>query len=132
MSTLLSLLIVCVAGAIALSMCCVVVVRRRARVASQPVVAPVQAAAPSERGRLPGMPPKRDAAPPPSWAAVERNLEPRRVARGSALQLRKLATNRFDDVLTTGLPVVMPQQHDELLDDDADDGSSSSPATRRG
>ena len=132
MLMLVSLLIVCVAGAIALSVYCVVLVRRRVRVASQPVAAPVQAAVPSVPGRLPGMPPERAAALPPSWAAVERKLEPRRAARGSAQQLHKLAANRFDDVLTTGLPVVMPQRHNELLDDDEDDGSSSPPATRRG
>jgi hypothetical protein len=124
MSTLVQLSIVCAVGAIALTVYCAVLLRRRTRAASQEAEPPPQVAAPPPAevprvaARLPGMPPQRGMPVPPSWAAVERNLEPRRAARGSVAQMQKLAPNRFDDVLTAGLPVVQPQRRTPMMDDE--------------
>jgi hypothetical protein len=100
-------------------------VRNRRRPVIQPVApAPVQEAAPAPaptaamRFSLPGMPPKRSPSAPRSWAAVERKLEaPVRAARGSMPP--RLSANRFDDVATTGLPIVRPRDEQSSREDDA-------------
>jgi len=139
MSPLLTLFVLCALGAISLAVCTgVLIARNRKRSAIQPSPpSPVQKPAPEPapspalaraRARaeaaatrsgsgLPGMPPTRLPDAPPSWAAVERQLEAPRIARGS-VPPRRVSPNRFDDVATSGLPVVVPTRNAPSWDQD--------------
>ena len=55
---------------------------------------------------------------PSTWNAVQRHLDGPRAARGSAPPPQRLAANRFDQVLTTGLPVVVPRPGHQFSDED--------------
>jgi len=108
-SPLLLLLVACTLGAIALAGYSAWLLRGRKRSEIRTVptgVAPPPPQAPRPV-RLPGMPPRHEPTPP-TWAAVERQLEAPHRARGSVPPPARVAPNRFDDVATAGLPIVVP------------------------
>lgn len=106
MSTLTVLFVACTLAAITLGLYAGYLVRGR-----PPADPPVAAPPPEPGPRLPGMPPRHGPAVPSTWSAVDRRLEAPRVARGSVAPHR-VGANRFDDVLTAGLPVVPPPTAD--------------------
>ncbi|MBA3452632.1 MAG: hypothetical protein H0T42_05975 [Deltaproteobacteria bacterium] len=115
MSTL-TLFVICglVVAAVALAVYSVAGQRRRKPPALVTINAPISDGVPSAQTRavpLPGIPPKYEP-PVTTWAAVERKLQSPRAGRGSKPPPPTLSANRFDQVLTTGLPVVVPARAD--------------------
>jgi hypothetical protein len=123
---LLLMLVACVIGAISLAAYSAFLVRGRKRPNVQTLGPPVATAPPAVAQprpvALPGMPPKHLPAAPPTWAAVDRKLDEPPRARGSIPPPRRVDSNRFDEVATTGLPVVRRPPED-FSDEDAGEHS---------